>query len=298
VPKVVKGASIKNIRSLLISLGLVAGVGLLIRWVKNMKPFTTDSLNPNPRPATSYEEALARLQTLQARDGEEVNPLCFTTLHTHGHPTENVLVYLHGFTNCPPQFPQLAPVFFEKGYNVLIPRIPLHGMQDRTPTQFGRLTAEDLAQFTDEVLDIAQGLGQKVTLLGLSLGGTMTGWAAHYRNDIDLAVLGGPLLAIKVIPRPLEKAVATVALNLPDIFMWWDPRVRLNMPPWHAYPGYTTHAMAQSMRLAYRVKEDAVTRKPRARKALVISNAADLAVANDVIHDMINNWRKNGAENV
>lgn len=280
---------------------LVAGAVLaavVVRWIKNMKPLTTDGLDSHPNPARSYEDAVARVEAMQALDTAEINPVCRTKLYTHGHKTENVLVYFHGFTNCPQQFHQLAQTFFEKGYNVFTPRMPLHGMSNRAPKEFSQLTAEALAQFTDEVVDIAHGLGEKVTLFGLSLGGTMTGWAAQNRADVDLAVLVAPLLAVKTIPRPIEKPLATAMLNLPSVFIWWDPRVRLNMPPYHAYPGYSTHAMAQCMRLAYRLKEDAALYKPYAKSILVVSNAADLAVSNDVIDQMVANWRKNGAENV
>jgi len=67
-------------------------------------------------PARDYDEALKRFAALQALDGSEVNPVCHSYLLTHERRTEQVIVLVHGITNCPRQFVQLAPLFFERGY--------------------------------------------------------------------------------------------------------------------------------------------------------------------------------------
>src|SRR5579864_2216935 len=91
-------------------------------------------------PAANYAEAMAQLASLQALDTPVVNPQCGTQALTHGRTTERVIVLIHGMTNCPRQYRQLAPLFFERGYNVLIPRMPANGLLDRDTTALSRLT--------------------------------------------------------------------------------------------------------------------------------------------------------------
>src|SRR5689334_19394236 len=118
-------------------------------------------------PAHDYEEALTRFAALQAADGPEVNPVCHSYLLTHDRRTGQVIILIHGITNCPRQFVQLAPLFFERGYNVLVPRIPWNGYADQSGVAMEHLTAQDLRAFGDEIVDIARGLGERVTVLGL-----------------------------------------------------------------------------------------------------------------------------------
>src|SRR5215471_21616458 len=113
-----------------------------------------------PNPERDYDEALKRFAVMQALDGPAVNPVCHSTLLTHDAPTEQVIVLVHGITNCPRQFVQLAPLFFERGYNVLIPRIPWNGFADQSGLAMERLTARALRAFGDEIVDIARGLGE------------------------------------------------------------------------------------------------------------------------------------------
>ncbi len=83
-------------------------------------------------PSRDYAAALVKWEALRAQDGAEVNPVCRSTLLTHGARAEQAAVLVHGVTNCPQQFVQLAPLLFDQGYNVLIPRIPWNGFLDRS----------------------------------------------------------------------------------------------------------------------------------------------------------------------
>src|SRR5215472_6197300 len=77
-------------------------------------------------PATDYETAMERFARVQAREeaDQTLNPVCRSKLYTHGNKKERVIVLMHGMTNCPQQFVDFAPKFFEQGYNVLVPRMP------------------------------------------------------------------------------------------------------------------------------------------------------------------------------
>ncbi|HJX21342.1 MAG TPA: hypothetical protein VJ454_10165, partial [Steroidobacteraceae bacterium] len=92
----------------------------------------------------AYEDAVRIATSIKDLDGPNVNPVCHTRLYTHGRRTERSLVLLHGFTNCPQQFDALGKQFFEMGWNVLIPRYPRHGYNDRLTNSIAELRLEHL----------------------------------------------------------------------------------------------------------------------------------------------------------
>ncbi len=56
-------------------------------------------------------------------------------------------------------------------FPVLIPRVPYHSLTDTlSPTQ-ALLTVEMLTVMADEAVDIARRLGDRVSVMGLSVGG-------------------------------------------------------------------------------------------------------------------------------
>jgi carboxylesterase len=107
-----------------------------------------------PNPSQSFTESLVRIQTLQRMETKEINPKCKTTLLTPEVPTDKVIVFLHGFTNCPEQFKQLGQQFVDKGYIVFIPRLPHHGYADRMTNALQNFDDEESITFTTEVLDL------------------------------------------------------------------------------------------------------------------------------------------------
>ncbi len=111
------------------------------------------------------------------------------------------------YTSCPEQFRQLGQEFFDKGYNVYIPRQPYHGLQEQIDNELRYLRAEDLAAYGTESADIAQGLGEHVTVAGLSGGGTVASWLAQYRSDVDVAMPIAPFLGIGFIPQNTQSTI-------------------------------------------------------------------------------------------
>jgi esterase/lipase len=258
-----------------------------------MNPQTFTS---HPSPVNSYAEAVARIEALQAKDPPDINPLCCCQFMTHGLKVEKVILFLHGYTNCPEQFRTLGEMFYNLGYNVFIPCFPHHGLQDRLSKHHAHLQAEELATLTDEVVDIAHGLGSHITLAGLSCGGVMTGWAAQHRADLDEAVLISPAFGLHVIPSPLTSSAMFLAMRLPNSFRWWDVKAKADLAPEHAYPWFSTRGLAQVLRLGQAVLEAARRSKPAARSIIVITNANDFAVSNRVTAELVRRWRKQGAD--
>lgn len=251
-------------------------------------------------PAGSYDESVTRVEQIQSAEAiiMDLNPVCKTKLLSHGKSVDNVIVFLHGFTSCPAQFAELGQEYFEQGYNVYIPRVPRHGIKDRLGNPLKGLTAEELAEFATQSVDIAQGLGERVIVAGLSGGGSMTTWLSQERADVDLAVPISPFLGIGFIPRIFNRPLANLLLLAPDFLQWWDPIHKENNPnsaP-YSYTRYPTHALIENMRLGYIAEEDAKRVKPAAGAILTITNANDDSVNNAVVVEFENMWKEHGEQ--
>jgi len=204
-------------------------------------------------------------------------------------------VFAHGYTNCPQQFLALGQLFFERGYNVFIPPLPYHGLADRMTTEHAKLRAPDLAVYGDRAVDIAQGLGNAVTVAGISMGGAIAAWAGQYRRDVALAAPISPFLGAYVVPAPLTDPAAAVVRRLPNQYQWWDPLLRADLGPQYAYPRYATHALSEILHLGRTVRRSAQTRPSAARALLVVTNANDRAVNNTVTGALVQAWQRQGA---
>jgi pimeloyl-ACP methyl ester carboxylesterase len=273
---------------------LILAIVLVITFVI-LTPWNISALGSHPRPAQSYAEAVQRVETLRAQEPPHMNPVCRLQLMTHDKKVDRAIILVHGYTNCPQQFHQLGQRFYDLGYNVLIAPFPHHGLVDRMTEEHAQLTAEELAVYADETVDIAQGLGEHVTMMGISAGGATTAWAAQYRRDIDVAVIISPAFGFKQIPTPLTAAAMNLYTLLPTSFEWWDPVRQAEAPPAYAYPRYATHALVQTLRLGFATQANAQRGPPAAQKIVVVLNANDNAVNNELSMDVVRIWQAHGA---
>ena len=281
-----------------IFLGVLAILIILV-FILALKPFSLRETY-TPDPAETYDEALARIEAIQADEADipDLSPECGSILLTHNEKVENTIVFLHGFTSCPVQFATLGEKYFNQGYNVFIPRQPHHGLQEYDGAPLKGLTAEDLAAFGTQVADIAQGLGERVIVVGLSGGGAVATWLSQERSDVDLAVPVAPFLGIGFIPRPLTRPVTNLILLIPDFHQWWDPVHQLSNPlsaP-YSYRGYYMHSLFENLRLGFAAEADAKNVKPAAGGILVITNANDESVNNEVVAEFEQLWLEHGEE--
>ena len=261
----------------------------------------TKDLFPQPDPANSYEEAEKRLQAWA--EEEAVLPLqmvCNTKVFTHGHQTEQVILFFHGYTACPEQFAELGQLFFEQGYNVLIPCMPHHGWKDRLSEELKHLTAEDVAKYGNRSMDIARGLGKRIIAFGISGGGTVVSWLAQNRSDLDVAVPLAAFLRMYVLPAFLIIPFINLFSLLPNFFVWWDPRTKAKNPfsIYYAYPHYSFRTLAEIMRLGLSVKRQAKMHRPAAGKILVMENDFDMGVSNAEIESLADLWKVYNPEKV
>ncbi len=261
-------------------------------------PFRLDRLASHPSPAVGYDEAVSRVTAQLALEATGHNPLCHTQLLTHGRKMARAIAFIHGYTNCPRQFAALAQQFYERDYNTLTVLMPHHGLADRLTDAHRRLTAEELVAYVDRVVDMARGLGEHVTLLGLSGGAVVAAWAAQTRSDLDLAVVIAPNFGFKAVPRQLTRPVACLVLGAPDVVLWWNPLERAAGRLPHVYPRFTLHGLAQQARLGFATTGLARRGPPAARAILVITNAHDPSVDNVATAQAVARWRAWGTPSV
>jgi len=248
-------------------------------------------------PAIGYGEALDRLAQLRQRDDSTINPDCHTILWTYGRKTDRAVVLLHGFTNCPKQFEPFGAELYRMGWNVLIPRLPRHGRADVMTPDLAGLTAEELVASGEEAVDIANGLGERVTVVGLSSSAVVAAYLAQHRSDVDEAVLIAPALAPKGMPDFMVRRITNVLLALPNQFLWWDPEKKAASPgPRQCYPRFPTHGLAQVYRLGFLMSAEAAREKPRARSIVIVTTASDDAVNNASVSDLGRRWSAQGAK--
>jgi alpha-beta hydrolase superfamily lysophospholipase len=278
-------------------LGWIAAVAFLgvLFWIM-FRPLSIEETESRPEPIRPFEEAVLRVRAMQEEDNKDfARDVCISKLFDHGEQTEHVIVLLHGFTNCPEQFYQLGMQYFEAGYNVLIPRMPYHGRSDRLTDALIDLTVEDLTAFGDRVVDIAHGLGKKVTILGISGSGTLVCWLAQNRADLDYVISIAPLFGLAFIPPAFTRPFERLALLLPNFFLWWDPRTKAENPYsiFYAYPRYPTKALVEILRLGMITRAQAEKSAPKASRIVMVLNDAEPAVSNGEILRLIRLWKRN-----
>lgn len=243
-----------------------------------------------------YEAGARIVSGLQDLDGPNVNPVCHTRFYTHGRRTERALVLLHGFTNCPQQFDVIGRLFHAQGWNVLIPRYPRHGYKDRLNTSISELRADHLIALANRSADAAHGLGEHVTVAGMSLGGSLTGHLAQNHDHVDRAVLIAPMFGLKFIPGGVSRMLGRLAYLLPNFYFWWDARLKDRLPPPYGYPRFSTHAYASLFRIAGAVAKGARTTPPKAKKVAVVTNASEPGLENRYTYRIVDEWRSHGAD--
>jgi esterase/lipase len=239
-----------------------------------------------------YAQALERARAFQSYDDDRILPQARTAVLEHGKRTRICAVLLHGFTNHPGQYRAFAPMLFERGVNVFIPRMPEQGDRDRMTRRLANLTAEALLARASEAVDVACGLGERVCVAGISTSGLLCAYFGQHRPDVARAVVISPVFAMLKLPHWLSRTAMRAMLTLPNKFLWWDPRQREQQHPATAYPQFPTRALAQCMRIGDEVYSAAGRTAFAAGSISVIVNANDPAVNNSVTDRLVRRWRE------
>jgi esterase/lipase len=255
---------------------------------------------PDSRPAADYAEALARAQAMMALDDANILPEARTALFDHGARAPLAVVLFHGYTNNPAQYSKFAPMLHERGVNVLVPRMPEHGDKDRMTKRLEKLTAEEILASANEAVDIAFGLGERVGVLGISMGGSLCAYFAQHRN-IAISVPVAPEFGLLQLPYGVSRALAWLIKLVPNFFLWWDPRLKASLQPKTAYPRFSTHALMQTLRIGDDVHATSEKHRQLAERIVPVVNRCDPAVNNEVTQEIATNWagwKRDGVEYV
>lgn len=282
----------------LAAIGSGALLAAAVIATKMRKKSSIDSLTKHTdNQAPDYDSAIARYAEVQAAEDDTINPVCRSKIMTHGAKTEHVIVLVHGITNCPEQFAEFAPLFFERGYNVLIPRMPRNGLADRMTDELKYLTPEELRDCSNTLVDIACGLGDHIAFLGLSVGGVMAAWAAQHRSEIDKAVVIAPSIGFTNLGAARLSSFAIRLLRiLPNIGT--QHFFRFSDGPQYSYLGFSSRSFGVVMRFGESILKSAKLEKPAAQSILMVTNAADTAVNRKINRELVNFWRANGYDQI
>ena len=277
---------------ILIAALIAVGAFVAALLVVALIPVGTSGLGARPAPATSYDDAVARFDAVRtAEDALDVVPDCHSALYTHGHRTERVVVLFHGLTNCPAQMPQLAEQLRQQGANVLVLRAPGHGLANG-PHGLDGIDATQFRDYADRSVDIAVGLGDQVTVMGLSMGGMLATWAIVERPEVERAVIIAPAYQLGGYPGPLQYLIGNLFARMPNV------AIPSNGEPLgdHAYPQTPTRGVGQMLRLGRYVMDAAAARPPVGREAAFVVNENDTTISNDAVGQVIDEWQRAGVD--
>jgi carboxylesterase len=206
------------------------------------------------------------------------NDQCRSLFFLQPKPTDKVLLFFHGFTAATYQFVPMAQMFYRAGYNVVIPRMPGHGQAgnwNRNSPPPLPTDPEPYKKFALQWLRQAQGLGDRVTVGGLSAGGTLAGWLAQERpQDIDRALLFAPYLSSS------SRVIDLFVRYFNDYAEWeTDPN-----QPNIGYTGF----MVQNLRVFLTLGKEVLQRANGGASSpmFIVSTEADIAVRNSDHRDL------------
>lgn len=206
------------------------------------------------------------------------NEACRSKFFFHPHPTPKVCLFFHGFTAGPYQFEPLGQALFARGYNVLIPLQPGHGIAGDwncdcpPPLPVEQKDYQDFALFW---LQTAQNLGEEVLVGGLSTGGILAIWLAlEYPQQIAKALLFAPYVS------GYNFLVNFLVETLPFYYEWLNK----DNPGNFGYDGFRIPALRLFLDLA----QELLKRIQQEVKVpvFIIGSESDLAIAQQELEDL------------
>ena len=271
-------------------LGIIVLAILLVIFLVGLMPVSIDGFDSSPDPMTDYDAAVSRVEKIQEEELPVTNEASRSLLMTHGDKTDDVYVLVHGITNAPKEFEELGNILHEQGSNVLILRMPHHGLKSGDINELKALTAEEVRDYADESIDIAAALGDKITVMGISGGGTAAAWMTQNRPEVARTVLLSPFFGMAQTPMFLDPILMNAFSRLPNLSIGGKAEADR---AW-VYKGESTNGVAVFMRLGQAVFEQAESTAPAASDIFILTTASDLAADNDWADKLAEDWEAQG----
>lgn len=166
----------------------------------------------------SYQAAVAKAQARVDQDLELQNRWTDQDLYLQDHyesilmahpepSAKGTVIMFHGYTAGPWQYKEAAETFYNKGYNVMVPRLPGHGFMHKNGMPTGEKMVEpwnmkEYDDFIENVYQEAKALGGAVQLVGLSGGSGIALSMAEKHPDIKGVAAMAPYLGPNKWVRP------------------------------------------------------------------------------------------------
>ena len=240
----------------------------------------------------AYESAVSRFQQLAEAEAEIVSETGGSFLLAHGTRSARASILVHGTTNSPTQLLEYGRHLFDRGHNVLIPRMPYHGLRSGQVGELAQLSADDLRAFGQKAVDIGTGLGDELVLIGASGGATVAAWTAVKHAQVERTLLLVPFFGFYRLPDKLTALILKLLLRLPDKTVH---RPGEKHRPW-AYPGQSTRGIAAFLDLAYDVLGEAEKDIAPHGQMIVITTANDKLANNGTTERLVEMWRAAGKD--
>lgn len=274
----------------IIGIILLALLGIIL--ILGLIPVSVPDLPSSPAPAADYDEAMQRFTAVQAaEEGALMSPKAASVLMTHGEKTDKVYVLIHGWTNSPKQWVDFGQMLFDRGYNVLILRMPYHGLASHNVGELRHATPELIRDYADEVVDIAAGLGDEIHVIGLSGGATIASWMVHNRADVTRVMSIAPMLGIGRLPKFLDYMALNFASRAPN----FNPTSPSEPMRDHVYRGQSSRGVANLKLFARAVLREAEAGETAVPNIIVVTNDNDTTVNNNLADDLTAIWQETGA---
>jgi esterase/lipase len=186
----------------------------------------------------------------------------------------------------------LGETLHNQGHNVVILRMPHHGLLSHSVSELKALKAEELRDYGDSVIDLANGLGNEITVIGISGGGTVASWIAQHRADVSRVLALSPFFGVPEIPSFLNTFLMNLASRVPNVTLE-DPT-----EPQHdwVYRGEATRGVANFMRLGRNAFSAAEDEAPLVKEIYFVTTAVDDTADNDYTVDLATIWAEAGAD--
>ena len=265
---------------------LLAILGLFTAFA--VVPIDTRPLGSVSDPTIDHAASVARFAAVTQAEHDSTMDDARSALFDHGVRTARVVVLVHGFTNSPRQFRELGQQLFDRGYNVLIPRLPEHGLRAGDVGALKTLTAERYRDYADRAVDDARGLGDSVLVVGLSAGADVAIWIAQHRPDVTRVVVIAPAISLARVPGPLDVPVMNLMTRVPNMTFHQTPDT---LRP-HAYFGVSTRAVGQTLRFGASVMGDVERRGPAVHDLALVVNSNDHTIDASAVSRIAELWSR------
>ncbi len=268
-----------------LALALVGALGVVGCW-----PVGIGGLGAEPAPTTDHQQALDRFASITAAEPDFVYEPCRSRLLDHGERTARAVVLFHGLTNCPRQYLEMAESIHQQGANVLILRAPGHGHAEADGERIAgggalhSLNAEQLADYADDAVDIALGLGDEVLVHGLSMGGVIALWTAQFRPDVSRVLALAPAFELPIVPNAVSTVFTNIFARVPSITRSHDRRID------HDYAAESSRGLAATFALGQAVMDEGLEVGPAIDDVTVVLNPDDPLVHEPDIEALVEAW--------